>query len=188
MAYTGARTVFPTLREVVGPAYEVLPDPELAEHVEAALGIPAEIAENWFSDFGRTLSQRAPAILSGAMQGGMTGAPAGPYGMAAGALIGGISGALSGGGSPGGGSPPASRPPAPPAAPAPPSPAPPAPPVPGPAAPPGAPTAGGTPAAGAMLQLLANPDVQRALMSMMLGSRVGAPTVPVAGEQVSVAG
>jgi hypothetical protein len=169
MAYEAIHTVFPNLREVVGPDYQSLPDPELGEAVAEVLGMPAEIAENWLANLGRTLAQRAPAILSGAVQGGVAGAPfGGPLGAGVGALFGGITGALTGGPRPG-------APAAPGAAP-------------GPAQPvPVGPRAPGVPAAGALLQLFANPDAQRALMSMLLGPKVGAPNVSVGGTAVPVA-
>src|SRR4051812_38963073 len=98
MAFAPTDAAFPTLRGAIRPEYQSLPDAELAWVVGESLGIPAELAENWLSDVGRAISQRAPAILSGAVQGGVAGAPfGGPWGAAAGALLGGITGAISGG-------------------------------------------------------------------------------------------
>ena len=95
----------------------------------------------------------------------MGGAALGPWGMLGGAVLGGLGGAL--GGSRGG------------AAPGPaPAPALSQPPPSQPAMP-GAPAAAGAPAAGALMQLLSNPALQQALMSMMLGPRTGRESVEV---------
>jgi hypothetical protein len=164
------RTAFPNLRSSADPRFESLPDPEFSEVVSRALGMPAEVAENFFANLGRTLSQHGPRILAGAGQGALTGAAAGPWGALGGGLLGGISAALSGGGG---------AAPGPAVSPAPPRPGAPAMPV--------APGAGGAPAAGAVLQLLRNPDLQRSLLSVFMGPGVGRQTTTVAGETVSSA-
>jgi hypothetical protein len=165
MAYTPMYTRYPELRGVVRPEYESLSDPELANVVAAEVGISADFVENWLSNLGRTVSRIAPGVLSGALQGAVSGAPfGGPFGALAGAVLGGVGGAL--------------RAPAAPGAPGVPA---------GPPAPTPAAQTPGVPAAGALMQLLGNPDTQRALMSMFLGPRLGAPTVNVAGQNVPVA-
>jgi hypothetical protein len=159
----------------------------------ARQGIDAEAAEDFFGAFGRAVNSigRAVAprlgnIAQGAISGATTGAALGPWGMLAGALGGGAIGGLSAPGRPGGAGP-----------------------VPGSAgalggiaglmggggaaggvsqllgAFGGGGRAGGGPA-GALLGLLAQPQVTQALMSMMLGSS-GSRTVPVAGRTVPVA-
>jgi hypothetical protein len=170
MANEAIPTVFPELREVVGSEYQSLPDAELGEAVAEVLGMPAEVVENWLANIGRTIAQRAPGILSGAAQAGIAGAPFGPVGVGVGALLGGITGALTGGGGARAGAPAPAG-----AAPGTQQPA------------PAGQRPAATPAAGALLQLFANPDTQRALISMLLGPRVGAPNVSIAGTAVPVA-
>jgi hypothetical protein len=165
MAYSATVTRFPRLREAAAPWLESVSDPEFEGVVRQRLGIPADVAENWLSDFGRAFAQRGPGIAQGALAGGLSGAGLGLPGIIGGALVGGLGAGLTQ--QPAG----AATPPA--AA----GPRPPTPPGPG----------GGAPAAGTVLQLLSNPDLQKALFSVFMGKGVGRESVEVAGERVPAA-
>jgi hypothetical protein len=157
MAYAPMYTRYPQLRSVVQPEYESLSDPELANVVATEVGMSADFVENWLSNLGRTVGRIAPGVLSGALQGFVTGGPVG-------AILGGVGGAIRGAPAPGAAGVPA-----------------------GPALPTPAGQPPGAPSAGALMQLIGNPDMQRALMSMFLGPRTGARTLNVAGQNVPVA-
>jgi hypothetical protein len=159
MAHPRTFTAYPRVREVVSPEYESLSDQELASVIASEAGVTAEFVENWLSNIGRAITHYAPGVLSGIATGAVSGAPfGGPIGALAGGLLGGITGAMR-------------------------TPPPGAQPTPGP----GAPVTAGAPAAGALMQMFANPSVRQALMSMLMGPRVGAPTVAVGREGVPVA-
>jgi hypothetical protein len=160
-------TVFPNLRLAASKEYESLPDEAFAQVVGRSLGIPAEYAENWLSNFGRAFQQAAPGIAQGALSGAMGGAALGPWGMLGGAVLGGLGAGLSGARGGAGGAAPA-----------------PAQPAVRPGAPPGAPA--GAPAAGALMSLLGNPALQQALMSMLLGPRTGRESVEVGPSRTPV--
>jgi len=157
-ALTVSSTAFPNLRMAASEEYESLSDAEFAQVIGRSLGVPADYVENWLSNFGRAFQQVGPGIAQGAVSGAMGGAALGPWGMLGGAVLGGLGGALGGGR---GGSSPS------PAAPRP---------MPSPTAPGGT---AGAPAAGALMQMLGNPSVQQALMSMLLGPRTGRESVEV---------
>jgi hypothetical protein len=165
MAHVGTftGTNFTYLREAANEEYESLSDAEFAQVVGRSLGVPAELAESWLSNLGRTFQQYAPGVAQGALSGAMGGAALGPWGMLGGAMLGGLGTALGGarGGAPAPGSP---RPPQAPS--------------------PGAPA--GAPAAGSLMQLIANPAVQQALMSMLLGPRTGRESIEVGPSRTRV--
>lgn len=151
-----ANTNFPYLRGAAREEYESLTDAEFAQVVGRSLGIPAEYAEGWLSNLGRTFQQYAPGVARGALGGAMGGAALGPWGMLGGAVLGGLGSALGGARGRGGAAPP------------------------GPPQAPGLPAApGGAPAAGALMQLLGNPSMRQALMSMLLGPRTGRESIEV---------
>jgi hypothetical protein len=208
---SGWSEAFPTLHRALAPQYRGLPQEHVESIVHGVFGPSVGLAdaENFFNDIGRSLTQagRAAAPIAGpALQGAVTGgaslAPLGPYAALAGAIGGGVMGALGAAQAPR--TPAAPRPPMPAAAAAPPIPPmvppPPIPPTPGaaPAAPPvpGAepatpPIPGAAPAAPPglavhqLLAALASPTVQDAVSALLMG-RAGSPAVAGAGgEQLS---
>lgn len=155
MAYTSTATRFPNVRQVVAAPLVQASDGELASVVQERLGVPAEMAESFLG----TLGSIGSTLLQRAPAIASGAAAGAPFGGLPGALVGGVLGGLTGG-------PPPSKGPAPVPA--------------GPAPRPGT----GAPAAGALLSLLNNPDMGRALMSMLLGRGVGREDIEVAGERV----
>jgi hypothetical protein len=167
---------YPELREVLAPQYRKLP----AEDIEALLegvNLSAVDFENYlefWGDIGKAISQYAPSVLSGAVQGASSGAALGPYGMLGGAILGGVGGGLSKGMGQ--------------------TQAPPSPQMPSSGMPPGQtpqmpmqqmPIPGNAPAAGTLLQILSRPEVIQALTSMLLG-QLGRSNVPVGSKPVPV--
>jgi hypothetical protein len=197
---------YTTLREVLAPEYAALPDEHIEELIHSTLGPPLT-AEDYEGIFDQILgaahsvggaitqvaNQAAPYMgpaLKGATSGAMAGSALGPWGMLGGAVLGGTGAALSqskgktahdiGGlintgvgafGSVGGGAGTVGVPGGPPGA--------------RPTAAPSIPATTGSPAAGQLLNLLGQPHVAQALMSMMMGAlgrqniQVGSTPVPV---------
>jgi hypothetical protein len=197
---------YTTLREVLDPKYAALPDEHIEELIHRTLG-PELTAEDYEGIFDQILgaaqsvggaitqasNQAAPYMspaLKGAASGAMAGSALGPWGMLGGALLGGTGAALSqskgktahdiGGlvnagagmfGSVGGGAGGAGVPGVPAGA--------------IPTAAPSMPPSTGSPAAGQLLNLLGQPQIAQALMSMMMGAlgrqniQVGSTPVPV---------
>jgi hypothetical protein len=172
-------TAYPEVRYILAPSLAAhLSDSDIERLVERQLGIEAVDAEDFLGTLGNIWNAAAPVVarvapgaIQGAISGGMA---AGPYGALAGAGMGILSGLLGGGGqpSPGAGPPPMTAPP-PMAAPPPMS------------APPMPMGAGGSPAAASLAQMLMRPEIQQALMAMLMGS-AGRQQIPVAGTQVPV--
>lgn len=145
------------LRELLAPQYAALPAAALDAQLESILGemSPDDIEDFWQSvkSFGQqampVLQRALPGVLQGAVSGATTGATmGGPWG----ALVGGVAGGALGGAQS------AQRRPATAGARA-------AQASPGPAAPHGA----ASPAAAQLLQLINRPEVQQALLSMVMG-------------------
>lgn len=154
---------FDTARLFLAPEYRDLPAEAIESLLESTFpGLDAVAAEDLFRGVGRafqgvgqTLAQRAPGIVSGAVQGGATGAALGPWGIVGGAAVGGLSGGL--------------RAPAGAAAPQPAAAA--------PGAAPGSPVAAPPNASVQLMSLLAQPQVAQALLSAAFGT-AGRPTLP----------
>jgi hypothetical protein len=160
-------TAYPEVRNILAePLAAHMSDADIERLVERQLGIEAIDAEDLLSSLSSFWNQAAPVVAKVApamIQGGMAGGVPG-------ALIGGglgiLSGLMGGGGQP----PPGGPPPAPQ-------------PAPQPAAQASWAPSAAPPAAASLMQLLMRPEVQQALMAMLMGS-AGKQQVPVAGSQV----
>lgn len=167
------------IRGTLGDPYAALPSEELEPILESA-GFSPEDLEDLFGTLakaGQTIGggvQRAvpyaAPVAGGALQGATAGAALGPYGMLGGALVGGVGSLIR----------PGQKPPAPPPAAG-------RPPVGGLPMSIGVPALPqGVPAAGQLLSAMYQPQVQQALMALLLG-QLGTRTVAVGSTQVPVA-
>jgi len=168
---------YPTLREILAPAYADLSAEDIEDLIADTLGseVSAEDVEGWFDQTLSAVSEAAPyvtPVLSGMARGARGGSAMGPYGALGGALLGGVSGALSAARS-------RQRPPRPRAGGQTPAVAT----VSRAAGGAAAPAPGGAPGAAQLLSVLARPEVSQALMSMVLG-QAGHRAIPVGDQRV----
>ncbi|CUH82542.1 hypothetical protein [Tropicibacter naphthalenivorans] len=176
----------------LAPELRGLRDHEIEALVEEVLaGATAEEVENFarsLRQFGKAAGPLAAKALPGVVSGATTGAAAGPWGAVIGGVVGGATSLLAGGGSGGGKGKPRRPSPPSPSQPSPTRPAGSAPrPAPRPA--PRAPVqAGHDPAVEAtarLLLLLARPEVQNALLALLMGN-AGRRTVRANGESLPI--
>jgi len=171
------QTEYPNLRKYLNRDLESVPDARLRTTLRMQ-NMDAESMEGFFDDVGKFFAKAAPTILplAGQVVGGIYGGPAGAaIGGSLGNLAGGAISNLAGGGksAPAGAAPSPMPMPSPGGAPM------------GMGAPPPAAPAGGSPAAGQLMQTLMRPETMQALASMMMGS-MGKQNVSVGGTQVPV--
>ncbi len=200
-----AETSYPAVQLAMAPHYRGLRDAEIEAILEERFsGASPEDVENFMKTLqkiGKVAAPIAQKALPGVIQGASTGMVAGPWGALAGGLAGGAASLLAGGGPKaqrtGAAAPvapsPVSAPPAPAVSPVP-SPAPtampPARPAPAvamaqvPMRPPGRQDPA-VEAAARLILLLSRPQVQQALLALLLGE-VGRRNIPVQGRQVPV--
>jgi len=168
---------YPRLREAVEPRIARMPS-EQFEAVMEQNNIDAAAMEGWLSTLGSVAQTVLP--IAGTVVGSVYGGPAGgAIGGQLGKLAGGAIGSATGQPAPAAPAPSPQRMMPPLAGPVPQAPSTPASPSVGMSA------AGGSPAAGQLLQTLVRPETMQALMSMFMG-KLGNPNVQVGGTQVPV--